>query len=315
MIQKLFIKLSESRKIGQEFGCLYGIENFFSECIFRKKGKIGKKINKLQYDHIKKWLKRTYFDKVCKDNNVKDLEKNKISKNCPIWIFWWQGLETAPDLVKACISSVKKHSGEHEIIIITEANVKDYVTIPDYIYKKIEEKKITLTQFSDILRVNLLYDYGGIWLDSTIYMTKEFSSEIYTKGFYTIHHGQRADYHICKGKWTGFCMAAGKNNILFRNLKDLFNQYWKNENQLICYLLIDCFISLQYENINVVKEMIDEVPINNEKVFKLSELMNNKYSGKIKDILGCTYLNKLSNKKKIDNMKESYYQYILENRI
>ena len=76
MIQKLFVKLSESRKIGQEFGCLYGIENFFSECIFRKKGKIGKKINKLQYDHIKKWLKRTYFDKLLteNENNIKSIK-------------------------------------------------------------------------------------------------------------------------------------------------------------------------------------------------------------------------------------------------
>lgn len=40
--------------------------------------------------------------------------------------------------------------------------------------------------FSDIVRENLLYKYGGIWMDATIYMTSPFPDTIYNYDYYTI---------------------------------------------------------------------------------------------------------------------------------
>ena len=37
-----------------------------------------------------------------------------------IWICWWQGLDNAPEIVKACVASIERNAGDNEIIIITD---------------------------------------------------------------------------------------------------------------------------------------------------------------------------------------------------
>ena len=89
-------------------------------------------------------------------------------ENAPVFVFWWQGLDGAPDIVKSCIASMRRHIGSHPLVVITRDNVWDYVDIPEYIYEKVERKIITQTQISDIQRIALLERYGGLWLDATI---------------------------------------------------------------------------------------------------------------------------------------------------
>ena len=56
-------------------------------------------------------------------------------KNAPVWIFWMQGYENAPLLVKKCINSVRK-STAHPVHILSKDNLKEYCEIPEYIYIK-----------------------------------------------------------------------------------------------------------------------------------------------------------------------------------
>ena len=73
-----------------------------------------------------------------------------------------------PDIVKACYNAMHRFSDGHPVILITEKNYKDYVNIPDYIIRKQQSGEIDLTHFSDILRMMLLAQHGGIWMDSTL---------------------------------------------------------------------------------------------------------------------------------------------------
>ena len=41
-----------------------------------------------------------------------------------VWVCWFQGYESAPPLVKACINSMHKVMPEKEIIILTKTNYK-----------------------------------------------------------------------------------------------------------------------------------------------------------------------------------------------
>ena len=60
---------------------------------------------------------------------------------------------------------------DFNIVILCENNIKDYINLPDHIMKKYFEGKISRTHFSDILRVAILAQYGGLWLDSTVFCT------------------------------------------------------------------------------------------------------------------------------------------------
>ena len=87
-----------------------------------------------------------------------------------IWQFWGQGwdFEKLPDVVKISYKSVEKYKKDYEIIHLDMNNINDYLEIPAYILKKVEDKKMGFAHFTDIIRLALLYNYGGVWIDATI---------------------------------------------------------------------------------------------------------------------------------------------------
>ena len=72
---------------------------------------------------------------------------HKISDT--IWICWFQGMENAPEIVKKCWQSVIKNNPDKNVIVITENNMLDYITFPDYIIKKWKQGIITHTHMTD----------------------------------------------------------------------------------------------------------------------------------------------------------------------
>ena len=74
-----------------------------------------------------------------------------------IWFCWLQGMEDAPEVVKACYNSLAL--GEwfrvngYEVIVIDEKNWREYVKLPDYIIRRREKKQIPSAHFSDLLRL------------------------------------------------------------------------------------------------------------------------------------------------------------------
>ena len=88
----------------------------------------------------------------------------------PIWCCWWQGEAQMPELVKMCHARLKQviPASKAELHLITLDNYRDYVQLPEHIIKKFENKIITMTTMSDVLRFALLEKYGGYWLDATV---------------------------------------------------------------------------------------------------------------------------------------------------
>ena len=70
-------------------------------------------------------------------NNIKNNQVDTPSKK--IWIFWMQGLDDAPIVVKHCYKSICEHmASEYEIILLTNENRKQYIKLPDYIEKNMK---------------------------------------------------------------------------------------------------------------------------------------------------------------------------------
>ncbi|MBQ9553448.1 hypothetical protein IJU97_00315 [bacterium] len=54
--------------------------------------------------------------------------------------------------------------------MLDKDNYEKYVTLPAFIIKKVYEHKISITHLSDIIRMALLKQYGGIWVDATMFI-------------------------------------------------------------------------------------------------------------------------------------------------
>jgi hypothetical protein len=133
-----------------------------------------------KHNSIKKYLLKEEINVVNKYKDSKTTISESISPK--IFVFWYQGLENAPEIVKKTVSSIINKSNM-EVIILTKDNLKDYTNIDKNIYDKLQQKKITYTFFSDIVRFNVLKNNGGYWLDSTIFMTSPIEQ---TYKFFTI---------------------------------------------------------------------------------------------------------------------------------
>lgn len=105
-------------------------------------------------------------------------EKEPTQGERIIWQFWWQGKDHAPALVKKCMESVHRHSKGWKIVVIDEQNISQYVDIPPYIAEKHRQGVISHTHFSDYLRVRLLQQYGGVWMDATVLLTDDIPDDI-----------------------------------------------------------------------------------------------------------------------------------------
>lgn len=130
--------------------------------------------------------------------------KDIVRKANTIWVFWYQGIERAPDIVKACIESIKENCKDYDVVILDKDNISNYYIPSQSIQQKLNDGRMSLTHFSDILRMNLLNSYGGRWIDATIFLTGDVFEN---RQFFTLK-GTFDTKRISEGKWTGFFIGG-----------------------------------------------------------------------------------------------------------
>lgn len=207
----------------------------------------------------------------------KALNNNPITSEAPIWTCWWQGEDNMPEIVKACYNSMRKHSNNHPVILITEKNYQEYIDIPDYIIRKNKEGHIDLTHFSDILRAMLLSKHGGIWMDSTLLLPYKNIDEFIptNQTFWSCHHKPIYN-NISQGGWVSFFWACGKGNFLASFIADMHLAYWSRKDKLVDYLLLDYTFAIARRYIPVVHNMIEDVKMT--EMGPLGKYLNEEYT-------------------------------------
>ena len=225
----------------------------------------------VKHERVKKYLLKKYGYVVRKYADTAEPHTDAIGKDAPIWIVWYQGEENAPEIVRMCIDSVRRHSGSHPVILLTRDNIGEYVKIPDHITEKLESGSVTLTHFSDILRFALLSQCGGIYLDATTLVTSDGAFCFDELPLYTCRTGIRPELDVAKGLWVSYIFAAGKGSSFAEYMTEMFSEDRKKESKLIKYLFGDWAIALAYENIPWFAEMIKVLPESNSEIYELEE--------------------------------------------
>lgn len=209
------------------------------------------------------------------------VQKDDFNGKIPVWVCWWQGEENAPELVKVCINSIRNNIPKDKAVfrLITLDNCMEYVTFTDTIIRKFQEDKITLTHLSDLLRAELLYRYGGMWIDATYYVTDAFQESIFDKNvFYTLKYPYsiwKAD--ITQGRWACNFLKIPEKSLFARFLMEGLWYYWEVNDSLVDYFLIDYVAALAYEMFVEVHTEIDGVSPSDVAVFELQKNLNRKY--------------------------------------
>ena len=149
-----------------------------------------------------------------------------------IWTCWLQGEENAPLIVKRCLASMRQNAYGYKVIVLDKQSIPKYVTVPDYIESKHQTGIIPHAHYSDIVRLMLLQKYGGVWIDSTIFLTGALPKYITDSPLFCyqpIYQG-----HV---ELANCFFASDKNHPIITAELDLLLAYWKKENKLVSYSL------------------------------------------------------------------------------
>src|SRR3546814_10790494 len=96
------------------------------------------------------------------------------------------------DWISDVCSSDLKGNLEHKVL--DGSILADYSDLPGYVLDKFKKGQIDHTHFSDLLRLNLLKNHGGIWLDATAYMTDFIPGYIHEQDFFVFLTGERTHF-------------------------------------------------------------------------------------------------------------------------
>lgn len=251
-----------------------------------------------------------------KDN--KNLVSEKTSdKN--IWILWWQGIENAPDLVKMCFDSVKRYAGEAKVVLLSEDNIERYLEIPDFIKEHFHKRDMSMPFFSDYIRTCLLEKYGGLWLDATVYVSKDIPDKVFNAKFFTLHTKEMKTPFISNNRIHCYVLGGQKGSPLFTYMRDSAESYWQKNMVQIDYYLIDYIIMYGYWHNDKIRATIDDLEYTSESLYELVKILNRPYSEKkVKRLLEENIFLKLNwrkNCRQINCGKHTNFYYLKNNKL
>lgn len=271
--------------------------------------------------YVKAYLKNKYSDIMTSYASTDKREMKFVhTEDFPIWVFWYQGFKTSPPLVKACLENLKRKN--KNVIEISKDNIDSFIDIPEYIKQKVSKGEITYTHYSDIIRVSLLAKYGGLWLDSTCFVSKAIPESIKQKDFYSSKTINKQPLPLwSNSRWCGWGQGTCyKNYPLYIFLRDMLYAYWRTEKILIDYLLLDALMEIGFDINPMMQKDLQDLPENNINRNRLWLLMNEAFQqSKYEELTKQTWLFKLSYKTKLNTTtklgEETFYYKILTQQL
>ena len=231
---------------------------------------------------ILRYLEKKYAFLIDKYKNCNDVNVDfSKTSDLPIWVFWWQGEEQMPDLIKACHRSKINCSNNHPVVFIDKNNLHEYITIPEYIWEQFKIGKLKIQHLADIIRVRLIKEYGGLWLDGSIYCGRVIPNEVYNLPLYSLKKEDGTLRFVSNNKWTTFLIGGQKNNLLCCFLDEFFMEYCKTGVPFIDYFMFDCAIAMAYKNIPSIRDSIDAIPYYYDDYYWISKHIKNECTNEI----------------------------------
>lgn len=247
--------------------------------------------------------------------------KQHFSHQKIIWQYWGQGIDDSlPDVVKLCFDSVDKYKGDFIVIRLDDSNLSEYLEFPDFVAHKRNNPAFRPVFFSDLLRLVLLYHYGGVWIDATILLTSKLDERFTSADFFAF---ERMPNTPNQEKWLAFnpdyfswdarhkvnmlssILFAKKHNPFVYDWLQLILFYWKHQNQITHYFFFQILFN-QLKNVSTTRSV---AAVDDTLPHLLISQLNEPFDEQdYQQILKQTHIHKLTYIKEC--RRGSYYEHI-----
>ena len=137
-------------------------------------------------------------------------EQNSIIPKI-IWMYWEGEL---PLFVEKCVENIKNKNPTYEVNFLTPQTVHNFCNINDS-----HLKNATPQQKADLIRFDLIYQFGGIWLDAStiVYENLDWIQDIISKNktnsfaYYRAKNTTNSQYPVLEN----WLLASTEKNIFF----------------------------------------------------------------------------------------------------
>lgn len=126
--------------------------------------------------------------------------------------YCWFGCNPKPKSAEKCIKSWKRKCPDYEIIEWNDGNF-DITSCPLYVRQAYDNKKWAFV--TDYVRLKVVYDNGGIYLDTDVELIKKLDFLLENKAYFGFEDG----VHIA----TGLGFGAEKEAPILKNLMEDYN--------------------------------------------------------------------------------------------
>lgn len=184
--------------------------------------------------------------------NIKSEECALIPKKIH---YFWIGGNLLPDEYRRNIEGWRKLNPEYEIYCWNEENY-DFNSMP-YMKEAYLSGDVNLMYATDYARMDILYRYGGIYLDTDVELLKPLDELLYNKAFIGIEENAQLN--------SGSAIGAISGHPMIKKLMDCYveEHFWDVEGKpkkvFNTYYETKCFIDNGYKMVNCYQRICDMI--------------------------------------------------------
>lgn len=209
----------------------------------------------------RRYLRKQVVAKLC-EAYVSDLPvvvpKDAIPERLPkeyIFSIWLQGEDQAPRIVRSCWDSIRRHCTE-ELVILDAESICNWIDLPEDFLKRWRNSKIKPAHVADLCRVELLWKYGGYWMDATDYMCHPMP-EFITQSQFFMYMGDDDDY----SPFIQNCfIRAFAHHPLVGAWREVIRTYWERHSKACDYFLPHRLFRHIVTHNSELSKMFNEMP-------------------------------------------------------
>lgn len=172
-----------------------------------------------------------------------------------IWTLWLQGWDNAPEIARACLTSWRRLNPDWKINALDQHTLE--ALLPPIAPLSNFPKTTELEALSDIVRIELLSRYGGVWADATAMCARPLDEWLPSRmatGFFAF---DRPGPDRMLASWF---LAAAPDNYIIERWKNRVSEYWSGRASRDHYFWFHKLFASQHESDSRFRALWNETP-------------------------------------------------------
>lgn len=173
------------------------------------------------------------------------------TQELPVYVYWDTGIDGAPDLVRACMERLREVHPDARFL--DAAGIHELITVPERVTAVLAQDH--KAHYADYLRVALLEQHGGIWVDATCWLPGPLQDVILTY----------LDAGVVYPRWThreigNWFIASVPGSLIITLQRLALDMWWQERSDVPDYFLYHRIFETLYALIPEFRGQWSRVP-------------------------------------------------------